>query len=199
MSVFDHSRDFLKKHYVEIERLRQAVWQELENVEHELEQWGELKPEERTVLARAGYNNGVLHVVLEDYLPKKSEALYKNHLRLFYAYPIAEAVRALVQKLGHTISFEEAACLIVAYLPRAGQWDPDNRAINALINGLRYGGIILGDSWDRLIFAMVGKVDREHPRTEIFVTDQERVLPPVLEAFGLATSTCPGTASSSHK
>jgi hypothetical protein len=193
MSVFDHSRDFLKKHYVEVEKLRRAVWKELEKVEHELEQWGELRPEKRTVPAWASYSSGVLRVVVEDYLPKKSETLHNSHLRLFYTYPITEAVRTLTEKLGRTISFERAACLIVAYLPRKGRWDTDNRAIGSLINGLRFAGVIQGDSWDQLIFTVIGKVDKDHPRTEIFVTDQERALPPLLNAFNFVLSNS-GTA-----
>jgi len=197
----------LKKHYVEIEKLRRAVWEELENVEHELEQWGELKAGERTVPAWASCANGVLRVVVEDYLPKKSEMLYNNHLRLFYTYPVTEAVRTLTQKLGRAISFEKAACLIVTYLPRKGRWDPDNRAIGSLINGLRFAGVVRGDSWDQLIFTVIGKVDKKHPRTEVFVADQERVLFPLLEAFAAEafvvgqtkTTTCPEVAGSSHK
>ncbi|RPF49521.1 hypothetical protein EDD75_0337 [Thermodesulfitimonas autotrophica] len=188
MSIFDHSRDFLKKHYVEVEKLRCAVWEELEKVENELEQWGELKPEERTVLAQASYSNGVLRVVLKDYLPKKSEVLHNSHLRLFYTYPVAEAVRTLTEKLGCTIFFEKAACLIVTYLPRKGRWDPDNRAIGSLINGLRFAGVVQGDSWDQLIFTVIGKVDEKHPRTEIFVADQEKVLPSLLNAFDVSVN-----------
>ncbi|MEW6772046.1 MAG: hypothetical protein AB1330_11765 [Bacillota bacterium] len=185
MSVFDHSRDFLKKHYIEIEKLRRAVWEELEEVENELDLWGELKPEERTVPAWASYTNGVLRIVIEDYLPKKSEMLHNSHLRLFYTYPVTEAVRTLTEKLGHAISFKKAACLIVTYLPRKGRWDPDNRAIGSLINGLRFASVIQGDSWDQLIFTVIGKVDKEYPRTEIFVTDQKRALSFVLDAFNL--------------
>ena len=175
MSIFDHSRDFLKKHYVEVEKLRRAVWEELEKVEDELELWGELKPEECTVLAQAEYDGRVLKVTVDDYLPRKG--LNAGELRSAWAYPVAQAIRDLASKTGKEIKFHRAFCAINIYLPKNTAWDPDNRAFPHIINGLRFARVIEGDTWDKLTFMVAGNVDKNRPRTEVFVTEQDYILP----------------------
>jgi len=183
LSVFDHSRDFLQRHYVEVEKLRVAVWEELQKVERELVLWGELKEEDRTVLAQAEYEGEVLKVTVNDYLPKRSHVLHDGSLTRNWTDPVTEAIRRLEEKCGCRIRFEKALCVIVAFLPRLTWWDPDNRAIGKIVNGLRYAGVITGDTWDKLVYMVIGNVDRKRPRTEVYVVEQERALPVVLRAI----------------
>lgn len=72
MSVFDHSKDFLRRIYVDAEKMRMAIWKELQNVEQELVVWGELKEEDRTFLAEAEYADEILAITINDYLPRRS-------------------------------------------------------------------------------------------------------------------------------
>lgn len=189
MSVFDHSRDFLKRHYVEVEKLRRAVWEELENVEHELEQWGELKEEDRTVPAWAAYDGKVLRIVINDYLPKRTDVLHDKSLGANWTAPVTNAIRDLNKRLGYQVEFQRVLCVIVAYLPRLGQWDPDNRAVGKAINGLRYGGVVKKDTWDKLVYMVIGRVSRKRPRTEIYIVEQDEMLPVILESLNIKEET----------
>jgi hypothetical protein len=185
LSVFDHSKDFLRRIYVDAEKMRMAIWKELQNVEQELVVWGELKEQDRTFLAEAEYADEILAITINDYLPRRSHVLHNELLNRNWTDPITEAVRRLEKKLGRDISFEKAFCVIIAYLPRMTWWDPDNRAISKIINGLRYAGVVKKDTWDKMVFMVMGEADRERPRTEVYVFEQDRIIPVVLSAISI--------------
>lgn len=189
MSVFDHSRDFLKRHYVEVEKLRRAVWEELEKVEDELELWGELKEGDRTVPAWAAYDGKVLRVVIDDYLPKKTKNLPNQLLNSNWAKPVKNAVAELNKKLGFEVRFNKILAIICIYLPREGVWDPDNRAISKVINALRYAGVAREDNWHELAFMVIGRPDKQYPRTEVYVVDQDQILPAIRTALNTKEET----------
>ena len=63
-----------------------------------------------------------------------------------------------------------AQVCITYYFPDARRRDSDNYAGKFLLDGLVNAGVIEDDSFDHVELLLVGKVDREDPRTVIEVT-----------------------------
>ena len=59
---------------------------------------------------------------------------------------------------------------IVYFFPDKRRHDPDNYAGKMILDGLTAAGIIEDDSFDHIALLLSGDVDRQNPRTEIFVT-----------------------------
>ncbi len=172
MQMLKDLREFLETHYRNIERIRAEVWQQLENLQDEMVRWDVIDKDSRTMLADADYDGRVLHVVVRDYLPRRANALNNPQMRLLWSRSVADAVCKLNEKLGTQITFERVLVKIVAYVPKEIEWDADNRAFSCIINGLKFARVITNDDWQRLAFMVIGRVDKENPRTEIFVYEQ---------------------------
>lgn len=174
--VIGCSKEHLEEAYRRAESLRRFLWEELGAVQNYMEQWDRLEKKDRTTLAEARFDGGMLRIVIDDYLPRKVEVRKNPVLGLDWAEAIVEAVEIMRERDGVEPVFENALCQIVTYLPRKVQWDPDNRAFKFIPDGLRYSGIIKTDTWDKIAFLVVGRVDKSRPRTEVFVMDQPRDL-----------------------
>jgi hypothetical protein len=66
--------------------------------------------------------------------------------------------------------YKKVLCVIKVFSP-AYYWDTDNRAYNIIINSLRYNQIIPNDKVDNLSFMVMGGVDKNNPRTEIYLVE----------------------------
>ena len=71
--------------------------------------------------------------------------------------------------------FDKALCVIRVYSP-ASYWDVDNRAYKYIIDSLRYNKLIKDDRQNYLSFMVLGEMDKEHPRTEIYIMERPKTL-----------------------
>lgn len=69
------------------------------------------------------------------------------------------------------LRFEKAFIVIALYLPYSLEWDPDNRAIKYIIDAVRYLRLVETDNWRHVSYAVTAEVDKENPRTEVYVVD----------------------------
>lgn len=58
---------------------------------------------------------------------------------------------------------------IVYYFPDKRRRDPDNYCGKFVLDGLTRAGIIEDDCFSSIVLTLQGRVDKENPRTEIFV------------------------------
>jgi len=169
------SKKFLEEAYKQAENLRLLFWEELVKIQDEMERWNVLKKEDRTVLARAEFDGKVLKIAVDDILPRYVKGIKNSLLRLNWCQSIIEAVEDLRGK-GMDPKFEKALCQIVVYHVLNTKWDADNRAFKYIINGLACAKVIPDDAWDKLTIMVTGQVDKDRPRTEIFVMPLEEDL-----------------------
>lgn len=113
--------------------------------------------------ARAWIEDGVLRITIDECLPRGSVVTKPTKIRW-----IGKIRRAL---LDVNIRFKSALVVIEVYSPYPGLWDTDNRAFSMIINGIRYMKVIPDDSHQYMSFMVIGKLDKEDPRTEIFVLE----------------------------
>lgn len=153
----------VKDAYLLVEKARLKLYQEI-TVDDE---FGDAEELGIAPLALWGENN-VLRIMIPDYPPRISarDPLQRNFRNQWISY-VVKAVR----DVDVTVEFDRAFCLVVFYLPVSQPWDPDNRSIKYLLDGLRYARVIKDDSWDHLAYGVLGQVDQKNPRTEIYVTD----------------------------
>ncbi|SHE96185.1 hypothetical protein SAMN02745218_01145 [Desulfofundulus australicus DSM 11792] len=107
---------------------------------------------------------GVLKIVVDGYLPRTRHAT--SMMRRSW---IGKITRAL---LPIDVHFEKAFCIIVIYVPGKVNWDVDNRYYKFIIDAIRFARIIDDDNCQRLSFMVIGGVDPENPRTEIYIVNQ---------------------------
>lgn len=151
------SLKYLRKLYRQLDNIRLELEQHIEEKKEELGLGGE--PEG----ARAWVENGVLRITVDECLPRIANGTSK--LRLHWINKITKALISIEAK------FEKALCVIAVYSPFGGNWDVDNRAYNYVINALRYARVIDDDNYHNLTFMVTGQVDKEYPRTEIYVLE----------------------------
>lgn len=64
---------------------------------------------------------------------------------------------------------EKAVVNITYYFPDKRRRDPDNYSGKFILDGLISAGIIQDDSFTNIDLVLKGRVDKENPRTEIYV------------------------------
>jgi len=114
--------------------------------------------------ARAWVEDGVLRVTVDEVLPRTRTG-YRNQRR-FWVSKIVSALSEI------NIKFSQALCIIAIYSPVKKNWDTDNRAYSYIINAVRLSHIIEDDNSKYLTFMVVGQIDFEYPRTEIYLLEQ---------------------------
>ncbi|MED0738532.1 hypothetical protein [Aneurinibacillus thermoaerophilus] len=113
--------------------------------------------------------SGVIRVTIPDIPP--SHEIERNdvnkEIRRYYAGMVANPIRSLnfLEKIKH------AVVLIVYYYPNYVIRDGDNRAVKPLLDGIRYSRIIEDDNWKYLSFTVCGELDKQNPRTELYLFD----------------------------
>lgn len=159
----------LEEAYAYLEAARLNLWHQLRGlrVYQEGKDLSSIPPE-----PCATYQNGALTIVVRDYLPHKK--LLKRVrdswlLKSYWTGCISGAVEELRKKGVEVPAVCPALCQIVTYVPVDTEWDVDNRVYKYVLDGLRYAGVLNTDSWENMAFMVVGRVDRENPRTEIYV------------------------------
>ncbi|MDD2586792.1 MAG: hypothetical protein PHT79_09770 [Syntrophomonadaceae bacterium] len=104
-----------------------------------------------------------IKVTVKDILPRDI-GLSKNSLKIHWLGILHNAFSKL------DVQYQKVLCVIKIYNP-AAFWDVDNRGYKIIIDSLRYNGIIPDDKWNNLAFMVDGEVDRENPRTEIYIME----------------------------
>lgn len=178
------TKEFLEKSYQQLENLRLQTLDELYKVQSEMEAWEVLKPGDRTVLAKADYDGTTLQITVNDILPRHVNGIKNSLLRTAWTQSITEAVNRLRDLYGVDPRFEKALACVTVYHRLETRWDVDNRAVKYLVNGLVCAKVIPDDSWHNLAVLVIGKSDKEHPRTEIRLMPMDRKLEKIL---GLST------------
>lgn len=153
--------------YEQAEYLKLKVWESIEILQDKMELAGEITAKDRLVDAEAVFDGKVLKIVVNDCVPRdvNFKKATSSLLRKYWRESVIRAIR----KLPAPVSFEKAICIIKMFTPKNIEWDVDNRAFQMIINALRATQVIKGDSWDKLSLTLMGGVDRERPRTEIYV------------------------------
>jgi len=111
---------------------------------------------------------GVIKISVRDILPRNRDLIKKKNLQVQWYSTMSEALRKINRK------FDTLLVVIVLYLPVGYVWDVDNRPYKMIIDTLRYNHIIPDDGWDKLSFMVIGKTDKDNPRTEIYLTEMPK-------------------------
>lgn len=167
---------WLIEQYNSIEIMRLQLWEKIQEVKDYIGKNGG-DPTILGIDSEAFYDGKVLKILIKDYLPRSCLVQAKSSgepLRYRWLKAIVDAVNSLKIK-GMQPSFNRAHCIITVYLPRKVNWDVDNRAYKFIIDGLRYADVIDNDTADKLVFTVVGEVDKTNPRTEITVSEYRKI------------------------
>lgn len=149
----------LRKAYNKLEAAMLDIEQ---TIKEEAEDLGLIEPVDG---ATAWVEKGILRITVDECLPRDKLVTKVTKMRW-----INKIRRAL---LDINIRFKSALIIIEVYSPYSGAWDVDNRAFSIVINAIRYMKIIPDDSYQHMTFMVAGKMDKERPRTEIFVLDYD--------------------------
>ena len=94
-------------------------------------------------------------------------AVYKSSLQYQWLSMIAQSLKGIER------SFDKALIVIQIYSP-APYWDVDNRSFKVIIDALKYQKLISDDTSNKMAFMVIGEVDPDHPRTEIYVREMPK-------------------------
>ncbi len=162
-------QELIEEVYEQSEYLKLKAWYAIDVIQDQMELAGEITTEERFVDAEAVFDGKVLKIVVNDCIPR-AVAFKRATSSLLRKYWRGSVVRA-IRKLPSPVTFERAICIIKMFTPKNIEWDVDNRAFHMIINALRATQVVKGDSWDKLSVILMGGVDKEKPRTEIYVAE----------------------------
>lgn len=171
--------DYLKQLYIDNEIKRMKMWNKIHDLKEFIEKNEGIEGvfDTSCLDAEAAYSNGVLKILVKDYLPRACLAEVKGsqkHLRYMWLKTITDAICRL-NEAGVYPKFKKMHCIIKVFLPYAG-WDTDNRAVKLIIDSLRYSNVIKDDTFDKMAFTVIGDTDRDNPRTEIVCVENCHIM-----------------------
>ncbi|MDX8367204.1 hypothetical protein [Cytobacillus sp. IB215665] len=112
---------------------------------------------------------GTLPYINEEHRQKD-----KNYYRTLSEFYVSEMTKAIEnENIG--IQFEKALVIIKQFYSDEKVRDFDNQYKTFIFNALRYSKVLLDDSWKKLTYIECGELDKEFPRTEIIVTNAEKL------------------------
>lgn len=168
--------DWLTEQYNHIEIIRLNLWDKIIEVKESMK--GIVENDAIAGIdSESSYDGKILKILIKDYLPRSCLVRAKSSgalLRYRWLKGIVNAVNDL-KKNGIRPSFNRAHCIITIYLPRI-DWDVDNRTYKFIIDGLRYADVIDNDTADKLVFTVIGEVDKKTPRTVINVKEYKNII-----------------------
>lgn len=182
LGTMPHERvEWIVSYYNDLERRRMEAWGMLQEVRKLAQKFDMTKFIDVTPMinSEAQLNSdGVLKITVFDYLPRKCLIIEKGaitELTNHWLISINDALRRLY-KTGVEVHFKRADCFILPFVPHNREVDPDNMAFEIIINALRYNGIVPNDSIKEIAFRVEGDVDKENPRTEIYVFERRNLV-----------------------
>lgn len=152
-------RKEIEKLYLEIEEARMHIWEIIYSPSGMFDD--NYDPVDHHDMITTEVHPDYVKITVKDILPRIA-GLKKSSLENHWAGIMHYALRDL------NVKFDKVLCVIKVYNP-ADYWDTDNRAYNIIINSLRYNKIIPDDRHKYLSFAVIGAMDYENPRTEIYI------------------------------
>ncbi len=104
-----------------------------------------------------------IKITINDILPR-AVGISKSSLQRHWLSLMSKALKDIEKQ------YEKVFCVIKVFSP-AYYWDVDNRTYSIIINSLRYNQIIPDDKFNNLSFMVMGGVDKDNPRTEIYLLE----------------------------
>jgi len=166
---YDEKIKRLKETIKHIELARILACQELESLENENLVYHPIEVHSFTSQVIQICDFEVFQMKIPNPLPMYDEKdqRYLKQLKDFYVPRIVNSIRNQKTK----IRYEKPFVLIHQYFPDLKIRDLDNRSKRFIFNGLRQGKIIIDDSWNKMEYMEMGSLDRDHPRTEIYLCE----------------------------
>ena len=183
LGMLPHERvDWMVKYYNELERRRMEAWDTLQEIRQFLEVAGLDTNGLPDLDSIAEFKNGILRITVKDYLPRKCLMLERGAITQLSRHWLG-TIRKALDKLEVKPKFAKANTIIVVYVPHNRVVDPDNMAFELIMNALRYNEILKNDSIRETTFMVEGRVDKDNPRTEIYVQRYRDILTNLETAF----------------
>lgn len=108
-------------------------------------------------------NDKYVKITINDILPR-AVGVSKSSLEYHWLSLMHKALKGIEKQ------YEKVLCVIKVFSP-ANYWDVDNRTYSIIINSLRYNKIIPDDKFNNLSFMVMGDIDKNNPRTEIYLLE----------------------------
>lgn len=158
-------RKDLEEAYLLVEKTRLKLWATLDSPLSK--EFGENEPATKIIqMVDTEVNDRFIKITINDILPR-DVGVSKSSLNQHWLSIMHRALKNIDK------TFEKVLCVIKIISP-AYYWDVDNRTYSIIINSLRYNQIIPNDKFDNLSFMVMGGVDRDNPRTEIYLVEHPR-------------------------
>ncbi len=176
LGMLPHERvDWMVKYYNELERRRMEAWGVLQEIRQFSQAAGLSTDGIPNLDSIAEFKNGILKITVKDYLPRKCLMLERGAITQLSGHWLG-TIRKALDELDVKPKFAKAEAVIVSYVPHNRVVDPDNLAFKIMLDALRYNEIIADDSINELAFRVEGRVDKENPRTEMYVYEYRDIL-----------------------
>jgi len=113
-------------------------------------------------LLQTEVSSDYVKITIKDVLPREAD-IPKTIFREHWHSLMTHALRGIDW---HT---DKLLC-VIKVISTASYWDTDNRAYKFIIDSLRYNQIIPNDTHNNISYLVIGgEIDKENPRTEIFL------------------------------
>lgn len=127
---------------------------------------------DQTTKATASLTANGLRIVVNEPLPTriKSRARYSLERQRWLAMIVPA-----IKQADKVEAYEKAFVLIKVFFPNRKPKDLDNLEIKFVLDAIRYAQLVPDDSWDHLTYLPLGFCDPTSPRTELLVTNWDKV------------------------
>lgn len=119
---------------------------------------------------KAWEEDGIVWLALPDAPPILKGASYQLQREVRERW--RDWVTYALDQAGIKRRFEHAVVVIKIYSKVIHDWDVDNRAVKAMINGLRLYGLMKDDSWKHMSYLVTGQEDDGSPGTDVAVVER---------------------------
>jgi len=133
----------------------------------------------------AYWNGKFLHFVIYEVIPHVKYSANKEWSKSQKWHWVG-LINGAFKKLNiDNLKFNKAFCYINMYMPSIGPWDIDNRCYSYVINGIKFTRVINDDSFRYMVILLSGNTDQTNPRTEIFLTEYNNIVPIINNVFDI--------------
>lgn len=151
-------RNELEEAYLLAEKTRLKLWAILDSPLNE-----EFLHSDIMQIVNTEVNGSYIKITINDILPR-AVGVSKSSLENHWLGIMHKALKDIETQ------YEKILCVIKVFSP-AHYWDVDNRTYSIIINSLRYNKIIPDDKFNNLSFMVMGDIDKDNPRTEIYLLE----------------------------
>lgn len=151
-------RNELEEAYLLAEKTRLKLWAILDSPLNE-----EFLHSDIMQIVNTEVNGSYIKITINDILPR-AVGVSKSSLENHWLGIMHKALKDIETQ------YKKILCVIKVFSP-AHYWDVDNRTYSIIINSLRYNKIIPDDKFNNLSFMVMGDIDKDNPRTEIYLLE----------------------------